>query len=166
MDDNGKDRFLPFFSKHFSPEEVNHAASGREMLGLIRLLERFRWYLDGWDFEIFTDNQLLKHLFSKETISSRESRWLETLGNFAIIPITLKPGKIHTLGETLSRAPDANYDASWNDVEVPFICFEDYVVIYEDNQFFRPIIEALRGDWPKTSKQKVILEKLVPLLTK
>ena len=165
LDENGKDRVISFFSKKLSPEEVNYTANDRELLGLIRFLQRFRCYLEGWDFEIFTDNQVLKHFFSKKDLSRREARWVETLGNFGIFPITLKPGKIHVLGDTLSRAPHAKGDASLNDVEVPFIRFEDVIVGYEDDQFFGPIVKALTGEWPTEAKQKVKLEKLVPMFT-
>ena len=47
------------------------------------------------------DDQVLKHFFTKPKLSRREARWLGTLGNFGIFPITLKPGKIHVLGDVL-----------------------------------------------------------------
>ena len=46
---------------------------------------------------------MLKHFFTKPKLSNREARWLETLGNFGVFQINLKPGKIHVLGDALSR---------------------------------------------------------------
>ena len=71
--------------------------------------------------KIFTDNQVLKHFFTKAKLSRREARWLETLGNFGVFPINLKPGKIHVLGDTLSRAPQLLI----NDLEVLRMDSED-----------------------------------------
>lgn len=100
-----RDRVIGFFSKKLSPAEQNYTANDRELLGLVYFLERCRGYLEGSSFEIFTDNQVLKHFFTKAKLSRREARWLETFGNFGIFPINLKSGKIHVLGGTLSRAP-------------------------------------------------------------
>ena len=60
------------------------------------------------NFEIFTDNQVLKSSFTKPKQTRKGTGWLETLGNFGIFLITLKPIKIHELGDTLSRAPRAS----------------------------------------------------------
>ena len=164
LDEHGRDRVISFFSKKLSDAEMNYTANDRELLGLVRFLERFRCYLEGTEFEIFTDNQVLKHFFTKPKLSRREARWIETLGNFGVFPITLKPGKIHVLGDTLSRAPHADYDdVNVNDVEVPFIEFEDVISGYEDDQFFNPIVKALREEWPDDEKQRSKLEKLLPL---
>ena len=81
-DDSGRDRFIAFFSKKLSPAGQKYTANDRELLGLLYFLERFRCYLEGSEFEIFTDNQVLKHFFTKAKLSRREARWLETLGNF------------------------------------------------------------------------------------
>ena len=93
---------------------------------------------------MITDNQVLKHFFSKPKLSRREARWLETLGNFGVFPITLKPGKIHGLGEALSRAPHAPEDVNINDMEVPFTQFEDSVGDYDDDQLFGPVVRHLK----------------------
>ena len=114
LDADGRDRVIAFFSKKLSLAEQNYTANDRELLGLVYFLQRFRCYLEGTSFEIFTDNQVLKHFNTRPKFSRREARWLETLGNFGIFPITLKPGKILVLGDTLSRAPHA----SMNSVEM------------------------------------------------
>ena len=154
LDENGKDRVIAYFSKKLDPAEQNYTANDRELLGLIRFLERFRCYLEGWEFEIFTDNQVLKHFFTKKDLSRKEARWIETLGNFGIFPITLKPGKIHVLGDTLSRAPHVNNNVLINDIEAPFIKFEEVIDNYENEQFFGPIVKALNGRWPADEKKR------------
>ena len=163
LDENGHDRVIAFFSKKISPAECNYTANDRELFGLVKFLERFRCYLEGSLFEIITDNQVLKHFFSKPKVSRREARWLETLGNFGIFPITLKPRKIHVLGDRLSRAPHAENVMVVNDVEVPKISFDDVIDGYEDDQFFGPILKAMNGEWPSSDKERFKMEKLIPL---
>ena len=165
LDENGRYRVIAFYSKKLSDAEANYTANDRELLALVRFLERFRCYLEGSTFEIFTDNQVLKYFFTKPKLSRREERWSETLGNFGVFPITLKPGKIHVLGDTLSRAPLAKIDDDTlvNDVEVPYIQFEDLINGYEDDQFFGPIVKALNDEWPDDPKQRMKLEKMLPL---
>ena len=141
LDDSGNDRVIAFFSKKLSPAEQNYTANDRELLGLVYFLQRFRCYLEGASFEILTDNQILKYFFTKLKLSRREARWLETLGNFGIFPINLKPGKIHVLGDTLSRAPHAFVNA----VDIMKIQTEDVLGNYEDDQFYGPLLKVMNG---------------------
>lgn len=98
---------LAFMSHKLSPAEQNYIASDRELLVLITFLKRFRCYLEGSEFEIITDNQVLSNLFTKENLSRREASWISLLRNFGIFPITLKKGYLHVLGDAPSRIPHA-----------------------------------------------------------
>ena len=158
LDDAGKDRVIAFYSKKLSPAEQNYTTNDRELLGLIYFLMRFRCYLEGSHFEIFTDNQVLKSFFTKPKLSRREARWLETLGNFGIFPINLKPGKIHVLGDALSRAPHA----SVNVMEVLKIDLEDITNGYEDDKFYGPIWRALNGEEIASGTLQKKVENLLP----
>ena len=147
-----------------------YTANDRELFGLISFLNRFRCYLEGTEFEVFTDNQVLKIFFTKQKLSRKESRWLETLGNFGIFAITLKPGKIHVLGAVLSRAPHVMEKIDdgllCNDVEVPFVKHEDVITRYDEDQFFGPVVKAMEEEWPQDQIQRRKLEKILPMFTK
>lgn len=158
LDESGKDRVIAFFSKKLSPAEQNYTANDRELLGLVYFLQRFRCYLEGASFEIFTDNQILKYFFTKPKLSRREARWLEILGNFGIFPINLKPGKIHVLGDTLSRAPHALVNA----VDIMKIKTEDVLGSYEDDQFYGPLLKVMNGVKLPNEFQQKKFEKLTP----
>jgi RNase H-like domain found in reverse transcriptase/Reverse transcriptase (RNA-dependent DNA polymerase) len=106
-DERGFDHPIAFYFKKLSPAEANYSTNDRELLGLISFLQRFRCYLEGFESEVFTDNQVLKHLFTKAAVSRKEARWLKTLGNFGMFLTNLKPGRVHVLGNVLSRAPHA-----------------------------------------------------------
>eukprot|EP00172_Hildenbrandia_rubra_P004122 Plantae.Rhodophyta-Hildenbrandia_rubra.ctg7734.p1 GENE.Plantae.Rhodophyta-Hildenbrandia_rubra.ctg7734~~Plantae.Rhodophyta-Hildenbrandia_rubra.ctg7734.p1 ORF type:complete len:459 (+),score=63.54 Plantae.Rhodophyta-Hildenbrandia_rubra.ctg7734:424-1800(+) len=103
----GGEHPIAYSSQKLSPAEQNYHASDRELLGLAPFLKRFRCYLEGSEFEMLADNQVLQHFFSKEKLNRREANWLSLFGSFGIFPITLKQGRIHALGGALSRAPHA-----------------------------------------------------------
>lgn len=104
---DGNEHAIEYFAKKLSAAQQNYSANDQEKLGLIGFLEHFRCYLEGSEFEIVTDNQVLKYFFSKEKHSRREAGWLSTLTNFRIFPITLQKGSLkgsfHVLDDALSR---------------------------------------------------------------
>ena len=88
------------------------------------------------------DNQVLKHFFTKPRLSRREARWIETLGNFEIFPITLELGKVHVLGDTLSRAPHINV----NDIEAMTPSLDFITDGYKEDQFYGTLFKVLNND--------------------
>lgn len=71
------------------------------------------------------------------------------------------------LGDVLSIAPiDGCESAGMNDVEVPFIRFDDVISDYEKDQFFGHVLRAMKDEWPFDQKQKFKIEKLLPKFTK
>lgn len=92
---------VAFFSKNLSSSEQNYFDKDRELLSLVKFLERFRRYLERPTFEVITDSPALKHFFSRSKLNSKEVRWLETIWNFGFFHITLNLEKIHVLEEAL-----------------------------------------------------------------
>ncbi len=85
--DEKRDRVIAYFSKKLSPTEKYYTANDRELLGLLHFLKRFRCYLEGASFEIFTDNQVLKHFFSEPKLRKRKRdgwKHLPTLVTFQL----------------------------------------------------------------------------------
>ncbi len=123
--------------------------------------------MEGQTFEIFADNQVLKYIFTKSSLSRREARWLETLGNFGIFPINMKAGKMHVLRDALSRIPNVmnskdETSAVVNAVET-FEVDKEIISGYEDDQFFRKIHKAFQGTFPQDEREKRVVERLLPL---
>ena len=149
---------IEFYPKTLNSAECDHTANDREILRLILFLRRFRYYLEGSEFDRFTDNRVLKSPFNRTKLSSEGARWLETRGNFSIFPVTLKSGKIHVLGDFLSRAShfiDSRIEGSlYNSLEITFIEFEGAIYCYEDDQLFGHIVKAMDGTFPKDELQK------------
>lgn len=146
---------VAYFSKRLNDAEENYTANDRELLGLVYFLKRFRCYLEGSEFEVITDNQVLKHFFTKPHLSRREARWLDFLAQFSITKLALKPGRLHVLGDALSRIPHKPPQVQVSNVQAvsvqPPPGFEDN---YEADAVFGPIIRAFRGDWPADTVQK------------
>lgn len=165
--DNGEEHAISFFSKRLSPAEENYSANDRELLGLVYFLQRFRCYLEGTSFEVFTDNQVLRHFFSKQSLSRRETRWLEYLGQFGISNLTLVKGRIHVLGDTPSRAPhviDPTKKALLHNVHitVPELSLPaDFRTNYKTDPTFRDIHRTLNGEQIPNAVQRDRISRLL-----
>ncbi len=151
---------IAFFSKKLSQAEQNYTTNDRELLGIIYFLQRFRCYLERSSFEIFADNLVLKNFHTKPKLSRREARWVETLGNFGIFPISLKPGKIHVLGDTLSRAPHA----SVNVLEVLKMDLDEFFSCYEDDKYYGAVLLRIKGEDVRDEIVRRKIDKLLPFL--
>lgn len=101
-DSTERERIFAYASGKTTAAEQNSSTNHSELLGLVHGLQRVRCYLEGSEFTVFTDNQVVSHLFSKKHISRREARRIEVLANFNISALTLKPGRINVLGDALS----------------------------------------------------------------
>lgn len=80
-----------------------------------------------------------------------------------MFPITLKAEKIHGLVNALSRAPYAPEDenANFNEIEVPFIQFEDFIGECDKDQLFGQIVKAFSNNRPDNLKEMFRLKQLL-----
>lgn len=170
LDDNGGERVVAFFSKKLSDTEQCYTANERELLALVYFLKRFRCYLEGMTFEVFTDNQVLKHFLTKPYLNRKEARWIDLLAQFGISKINLKAGRVHVLGDALSRAPHVIGDTTplhVNHMETASLSLSlDFAQHYEQDQLFGPILKALDGEWPKERVKKEKVSRLLHLFRK
>lgn len=102
--ERGCERDIAYFSRLLSDAEERYTANERELLGLVYFLKKFRCYLEGSSFEVFTDNQVPHNFFTKPTLSRRDARRWELLSQCGIRKVNLRPGRVHVLGDVLSRA--------------------------------------------------------------
>lgn len=165
LDTDGHDRAIAYFSKRLNPAEENYTSNDRELLGLVYFLKRFRCYLERAEFEVITDNQVLRYFFSKPDLTRREARWLEFLSNFGISELTLQKGKVHVLGDALSRIPlpksNSAGPARINNIhsctlELP----TNYRQELQADQTFGPIWNALEGHFPDDKIQRERVTRL------
>lgn len=145
---DGKEHAIAYFSKRLSEAEENYSANDRELLALVRFLEHFRCYLEGSEFEIVTDNQVLRYLFDKKSLSRREAGWIHCLSNFGIFPMSLEKGKVHVLGDALSRIPEGGLCEVANImlIDGPNNLQEKIIAALNTDQHFAPIMKGLQGN--------------------
>ena len=156
LDTEGSERVVAYYSRKLSDSEQDCTANERELLGLVYNLKRFRCYLEGASFDIFTDNQVLQAFLEKKNISRKEARWLDLLGQFGISKPTLVSGKVHVLGDALSRAPHVlSGSFELNNISVSRVALDfNFDKLYDTDQFFKPIFRALHGELPTDSKER------------
>ena len=104
LDDNGKLRPIGFYSRKFTPAEVNYEIYDKELLAIIEGLKNWRHYCIGTELavKVFTDHKNLKYFMSSRHLNRRQARWSLFLAdyNFEII---VTPGKEQVVSDALSR---------------------------------------------------------------
>ena len=96
---------LAYFSKKLSQAEVRYSAFDRELLAVYLGIRRFRHYLEGRDFPIFTDHRPLTFAMGKsaEPWSHRQARHLEYISQYST-DIRHVAGAENAVADALSRA--------------------------------------------------------------
>lgn len=105
---NGKERVIAYASRSLHPAERNDQNYSSFKLELLALkwavTEKFKDYLYGAEFTVFTDNNPLVHLETAR-LGAVEQRWVAQLANFKYT-IKYRPGTQNRNADALSRLPD------------------------------------------------------------
>ena len=133
-------------------------------------MKRFRCYLEGSSFEVFTDNQILKNFFTKANLSRKECRWLDLLSQFGITKINLKPGRTHVLGDALSRAPqvvgEGTDSLTLENLEVSRVSLSfNFPENYPNDQLFGPIWQAIHCTFPSNKVSQDRINRILHLFS-
>ncbi|VEN45577.1 unnamed protein product, partial [Callosobruchus maculatus] len=94
---------IAFFSKQTTNAEKNYHSFELELLAIVRTLEKFRYYLLGQEFTIFTDCNAVKNAWNKQSIVPRIARWILMLQDFSF-NIVHRAGSQKQHVDALSRA--------------------------------------------------------------
>jgi hypothetical protein len=84
------DHPIVFASRKLSDLEQNYNMTEREGLAMVYALQKFRHYLLGKHFKMFTDHSTLKYLVNKPVLGGRICRWL-LLFQELNFEVTVKP---------------------------------------------------------------------------
>lgn len=145
IDHLGREPVIAYYSKHLKAAEENYTSNDCELLGLVYFLKIFMCYLEGTTFEVITDNQVLRKLFTKKNLSRREARWLDLFAKFNLDKITLVQGRIHVLGDAQPRIPQQT-SIQLSNIHVATF-YNTFRENYKTDQFFSPVIKALDGEF-------------------
>ena len=100
-------RPVVFISKSLNKAERNYKIHNREMLAIIRCLDKWRHLLEGAQnkFEIWSDHKNLEYFMSSQKLNHRQARWTLYLSRFNFM---LKHVPESSMGKanSLSRWPD------------------------------------------------------------
>jgi hypothetical protein len=88
------DHPIEFASIKLSESEQNYKTTEREGLEMVYALQKFRNYLLGKHFKMFTDHSALKYLVNKSVLGGRICRWLLQFQEFDF-EFIVKPGKLN-----------------------------------------------------------------------
>lgn len=98
---------IAFQSKSLSDAERNYDIFDKELLAIIRALDKWRHYLEGalHRFEIWTDHKNLEYFRTAQKLNRRQSRWSLFLSSYDF-DLHHRPGKSHGKTDALSRRAD------------------------------------------------------------
>ena len=106
--DDGKFHPVGFMSKSMLLVERNYDAYDREVLGIVKSLEHWQYWLQGTKkpIKIITDHKnLLNRFNNRPTPSKQHLRWLEILKHYNYV-VGYRPGAKNTVTDILSRRED------------------------------------------------------------
>ena len=101
---NGEPRVIAYASKSLTKPEQNYSATERECLAVVWGIEKYRPYVEGTHFKVFTDHHSLKWLCNLKDPHGRLARWAIRLQPYDY-EVIHKRGKDNVIPDMLSRAP-------------------------------------------------------------
>ena len=99
---------MAFISKVLNETERNYEIHDKEMLGVIRCLEAWRYFLESTKvkFEIWMDHKNLEYFMSSQNLNRRQARWALYLSRFDFV---LK----HIPGSRMGKADGLSRRSNW-----------------------------------------------------
>jgi hypothetical protein len=129
---------IEFASRKLSESEKNYNNIEREGLAMVYALQKFRHYLLGKHFNMFTDHSSLKYLVNNPVFGERICIWLLLFQEFEF-KVIVKPQKLNARPDHLSRITNGeeptNLEENFPDAEL----FSVQVA----NEYFVDIIQYL-----------------------
>ena len=76
---------IAFFSKKFNSAESKYSAYDKELLAIYKAVKRFRYFVEGRRFHIYTDHKPLTTIFikNKDTYTPRQLRCMDYISQFS-----------------------------------------------------------------------------------
>jgi hypothetical protein len=125
------DHPIAFASRKLSESEQNYNTTESEGLAMVYALQKFRYYLLGKHFKMFTDHSALKYLVNKPVLGGRICRWLLLFQEFDF-EVIVKPGKLSAGPDHISRVTNGEEPTS---LEEKFMDVQLFSVQIVDDYF-------------------------------
>jgi hypothetical protein len=95
---------IAYASRKLKKHEELYVTHDLELAAVMLALKLWRHYLVGRNFELKTDHQSLKHLFTQRDLNVRQRRWSEFMSEYDF-GISYIKGKENVVADALSRRP-------------------------------------------------------------
>ena len=96
------DHPIAFTSRRLSKAEKNYSTTEREGLAMVYMLYKYRHYLLGGHFKMYTDHSTLKYLVNKLVLGGRICRWILLFQEYDF-EVVVKPGRLNAGPDHLSH---------------------------------------------------------------
>ena len=93
---------IAYASRKLKSHEQKYPTHGLEVAAVVFALKKWRHYLYGVTFEVFTDHKSLKYLFSQKELNLRQRRCVEFLEDYDC-SLNYHPEKANAVADALSR---------------------------------------------------------------
>ncbi|KRH93398.1 pol polyprotein [Pseudoloma neurophilia] len=100
-DVHGRLKMIYTFSKKFDKSQQNYSVTDKELLAVIKGVEKFRPYLIGRKFTLHTDHKALQFLWTTKNFNARLLRWALKLQEYSFDVVHI-PGE-NNIADSLSR---------------------------------------------------------------
>nr|GEW41835.1 retrotransposable element Tf2 [Tanacetum cinerariifolium] len=97
-----KNNPIAFFSKKLWPTMQNQSTYTKELFAITEAVKKWRQYLLGHHFYIYTDHHSLKHILTQAIQTLEQQKWLTKLMGYDF-EVRFKPGKENVVADSLSR---------------------------------------------------------------
>ena len=106
-------------------------------------LKKWRVYLEGRHFTVYTDHATLRHFPEQPDLTRRQARWMEKMQEYDF-EIKYIPGKQNAVADALSRRPDLQVNTVFSVITDPRVTQEIQDTLSKDPEF-QPILHTLQG---------------------
>ena len=100
-------RVVSHASRQLKPHELNYATHDLELVVVVHALKTWRHFLIGNHYEVYTDHESLKYVFTQKELNLRQRRWLELIKDYDM-RLHYHPGKANVVADALSRKSHVN----------------------------------------------------------
>lgn len=111
-----EERPIAFDGRKFRGAEINYDTTQKECLAVVFAVEKFRPYVEGYEFEVYTDHSALTWLFNKQDLKGRLARWVLRLQEYNF-KIFFRKGSLNVVPDALSRIEVLTTSSSTFEIE-------------------------------------------------
>src|SRR5204862_3874394 len=93
---------VAYESTKLNSHQLNYSVHDKEMCAIMHALDKWRPFLLGRNFKVYTDHRSLVYFKTQSNLNQRQLRWQEKAADYDM-EILYKPGKENVVADALSR---------------------------------------------------------------